>query len=405
MSFRFRFVLVIALVARVAHASGKAPCETQIDDAWNRVFARSTGWTGGDVAGTVDLLDGRTLWVFGDTWFGDVKEGRHAAGSKLVNNSIAVHLRTPAGVPPAVDKVQFIGGVSDANNPPLAWLTPESAAAAEEMQRTWYWPNGGGAVVPKGDGSGQKLVIFLFHVGKRNDIKSVWNFKVIGSAMAVVENVARPPAEWRPRVISIPHAGVRNTAVTDPDDRVTNWGASACLDDKSQSLYLYGVRPAVPAGRQLVLARVPARSVDDFPQWRFYAGNGAWSHDANNCVPIADNVASELSVSKRVDPQGKMTLVMVHSEPLFGSRIVTRTAPQFEGPWNPPRAIYTVPELSRNKTYFTYAAKGHAHLSRPGELLVSYIVNSHDFGAMVKDASIYRPKFARVPLSRILSVR
>ncbi|MGE3317235.1 MAG: DUF4185 domain-containing protein, partial [Planctomycetaceae bacterium] len=189
------------------------------------------------------------------------------------------------------------------------------------------------------------------------------------------------------------------------DDRVTHWGVSARLDEKAESLYLYGVRPGVSKGGELVLARVPAKSVDDFPQWRFCAGNGNWSRNAADCAAIADNVPSELSVSKCVDPQGKTTLVMVHSEPLFGSRIMTRTAPQVEGPWSPPRAVYTVPELAGSKSYFTYAAKGHAHLSRPGELLVSYIVNSHDFGAMVNDASIYRPKFVRVPLSLIFSVR
>jgi hypothetical protein len=220
----------------------------------------------------------------------------------------------------------------------------------------------------------------------------------------VVENVAGPPAEWRIRVIPIPRAA-RDADGTDTDDRDTNWGVSACLDESSQWLYLHGVRPAAPSGRKLVLARVPARSVEDFQQWRFYAGSDAWSNNAADCVSIADNVPSELSVSKRVDPPGPTTLVMVHSEPLFGSRILTRTASRLEGPWSPPRPVYTVPELARNKAYFTYAAKGHPHLSRPGELLVSYIVNSHNFGAMVNDASVYRPKFVRVPLSLVLPER
>ncbi|MGE3317501.1 MAG: hypothetical protein AB7O26_20500, partial [Planctomycetaceae bacterium] len=202
MNLRFRIVLAAVLVARAASARAEPPREAPIDDGWNRVFARSEGWTGGDVAGTVDLLDGRTLWVFGDTWFGKVKDGKHAAGSKLVNNSIAVHRQTEAGAPPAVDKVQFIGGKSPANSVPTAWVTPENAAATEELQRTWYWPNGGGAVVPRRDGSGQRLIVFLFHVAKRSDSKGVWNFKVIGSAMAVIENVAGPPTEWRPRVVA-----------------------------------------------------------------------------------------------------------------------------------------------------------------------------------------------------------
>ena len=59
-----------------------------------------------------------------------------------------------------------------------------------------------------------------------------------------------------------------------------------------------------------------------------------------------------------------------------------------------------VPEVDRNPTYFTYAAKGHLQLSRQGELLISYVVNSHEFGAMFKDATIYRPRFISIPLPR-----
>jgi hypothetical protein len=56
-----------------------------------------------------------------------------------------------------------------------------------------------------------------------------------------------------------------------------------------------------------------------------------------------------------------------------------------------------VPEVATNRAYFTYAAKGHARLSRPGELLVTYLVNSQNFGDLIGDTTIYRPMFLRVP--------
>mgnify|MGYP000612110995 CR=1 FL=1 len=52
---------------------------------------------------------------------------------------------------------------------------------------------------------------------------------------------------------------------------------------------------------------------------------------------------------------------------------------------------------------FTYAAKGHPHLSAPGELLISYIVNSHDFTELVSNSSIYRPQFISVNLDPIVT--
>jgi hypothetical protein len=93
---------------------------------------------------------------------------------------------------------------------------------------------------------------------------------------------------------------------------------------------------------------------------------------------------------------------MVQSEPMLGSRIFVRTAPQPEGPWSEPKAVYKAPEPERDKSYFAYAAKGHLSLSRPGELLISYVVNSHDFNKMFNDASIYRPRFITVKLDDVL---
>jgi hypothetical protein len=90
---------------------------------------------------------------------------------------------------------------------------------------------------------------------------------------------------------------------------------------------------------------------------------------------------------------------MVHSEPFLGRRIFVRTASRPEGPWSKPMPVYRVPEVDRNRAYFTYAAKGHVQLSRSGQLLISYVVNSHDFGAMCKDAAIYRPRFISIPTS------
>ena len=97
-----------------------------------------------------------------------------------------------------------------------------------------------------------------------------------------------------------------------------------------------------------------------------------------------------------------MSCIMVHSEAPLGSKIFVRTAPAPVGPWSEPRVVYKAPEPERDKSYFAYAAKGHLSLSPPGELLISYVVNSHDFNKMFNDASIYRPRFVHVKLDEIL---
>ena len=73
-----------------------------------------------------------------------------------------------------------------------------------------------------------------------------------------------------------------------------------------------------------------------------------------------------------------------------------RTANKPEGPWSPREVIYKAPESGWDKSYFCYAARGHAELSGKNDLLVSYICNSTDFWKMAANADIYRPKFIRI---------
>ncbi len=52
------------------------------DSGWNAVFDRTDGWTGADAAGSVDLGDGRTLWLFGDTWISKIRDGKRLPGAR-----------------------------------------------------------------------------------------------------------------------------------------------------------------------------------------------------------------------------------------------------------------------------------------------------------------------------------
>ena len=60
-----------------------------------------------------------------------------------------------------------------------------------------------------------------------------------------------------------------------------------------------------------------------------------------------------------------------------------------------------VSEVAEDDRLFTYAAKGHAHLSRPGELLITYMINSRDFGQIFREAGLYRPRFVRVAVENL----
>lgn len=400
--------LALAMATSLALAAESVP-----DAAWDAVFTRTDGWTGGDVAATVDLGDGRTLWLFGDSLIGRVEKGKHAAGTQMVNNTVAVH-PTPAagsGALPAAQNLRFFWGPAGADGRAAAWLTPDPArvkARGDESKEPgangWYWPAGGGCVVA-GEGGKPRLILFFWHVGRRAGDHGIWGFKSVGGALAVVDNFREPVEKWRAVQFANPHVVTADAAKADPALRESNWGSAALPQVAGDSagveqVYIYGVKETSPLNKQLLLARAPAKSIEQFQGWRFYAGGDRWSAKAADAAAIADGIVNEFSVD-RVKIGGRDRLMMVQSEPVLGTHILVRTAARPEGPWSKGAAVYDVPGVARNKNYFTYAAKGHPLLSREGELAVTYVINSQDFRAMLGDAEIYRPRFVRVPLAGI----
>jgi hypothetical protein len=401
--------LVRAETTRAPARVNDAACSVVAPD-WDKAFTQKTGWTGADAVYSVDLGERRTLWLFGDTWIGSVAKGKHVPGSRLVNNSIAVHFAAPGGVgrAPSPRDVRFYWGPKDNRGQPTAWLVPDPnriglQSGQRDDRRTlgWYWLLDG-VVLPAGSDDRVRLVLFLARIGRRPGDHGVWGFKGLGGAVAVVDNVHDPVEKWRVEQHENPHAIGADAAAANPNVRQISWGAAVFYDQADPPyLYVYGVKETAPLNKQLLLARVGPASVCRFEAWRFRTADGGWSPDLTRAAPVTEHIVNELSVD-RVDVAGRPSLVMVHSEPVFGTRIMLRTARQPWGPWSKPVPVYDVPGVKRNKHYFTYAAKGHAHLSKPGTLLVSYVINSHDFGAMVNDAAIYRPRFIRVRLGKWL---
>lgn len=364
----------------------------QPSPAWDAIFNRADGWTGADAMYSVDLGDGRVLWLFADTWIGRVEGNKHQVGSTLVNNSLAMHeMPNKGGDPPKPEDVRFLWGPNDGKGKPTAWIRP-----ADESH--WYWLADGIATTSE---SGQpRLYVFLWRL-KRAGKPGVWDFQSAGGALAAIDNPRDDWSTWRIQQFDNPHAAVPSRSGSKPEDAI-GWGAEVLLhkDEAGKTFALvYGARKS-GWGNELLVARAPSSRIEAFDQWEFLA-KGSWSKEMADASPITRDVTNELSVSE-VEDGGRRRWVLVCSELVFGDRIFARVADSPLGPFSAPKAIFRVPDVKRNKKYFTYAAKGHPELSKPGELLVTYVVNSFDFGAMFNDAEIYHPRFIRVPLSQIM---
>ena len=381
--FTLVFLTLACAPARSPDAGQEGARQTQPRPDWERAFTRKSGWTGGDVAASFIIPGNRVLWFFGDSLIAKVKDGRRT-GTVLVNNSIAVHpydTEAPARAP-RPEGVRFLWGKDDGEH--SAWIDPD------EDDDAWYWPAGGGAVVPGDDGD--KLVLFLVRIEKTGG-KGAWAFRCAGSAIAVIENVEDPADNWKQKVTPLPHRaiiqkdGARRTVETD-------WGASALpwSFGKKDMLLIYGLYSDKPGLEDLVLARATYGQADDFDEWQFLDDDGQWAGAPEGADLLVKGLPSEVSINRT-----GTGLLMVYSEPLFGDRIFARTATSPGGPWSDAAELYRVPDVSGDDDLFTYAARGHPHLSRSGRLLVTYIVNTHELAGLA-DASIYRPRFLSVPM-------
>jgi hypothetical protein len=235
----------------------------------------------------------------------------------------------------------------------------------------------------------------------------VWGFTIVGTALGVIDNAADAADRWNVRLVNLPNELIllsrkENGAQDVPAEADLTWGMAACVDPdsggrNSPDALICGVRRSAFGNRQLVLARAPAASIDRFDTWKFYAGKNSWSPTPAAAVPLVSGLAPEFSV-ERLEDRRRVIWALIQSEPFFGKRILLRNAPRADGPWSNPTFLARVSDVERNRSYFTYAAKGHAALSRPGELLITYVVNSNRFADLMEDTQIYRPKFVRVAL-------
>ena len=383
------------------------PAQVTSDAEWNAVFDRTDGWTGADAAGSVDLGDGRTLWLFADTWISKIQNGKRLPGAWMVNNSIAVHPTNPNAPwrPPDPRSVEFFWGPPKKDGHPTAWLVPPTppGEAKDPQYRDWFWATGGGIVIPRENGQGRRLIVFFFRTRRDPHGKGVWSFATVGTSLAVIDNLSDPPQRWHPRVFDIPGTGQVRDAANGKSAREILWGMSAAAEKDAAGVsrtLIFGTRKSGPFDMGLLIARARGESIERFEDWKPFDDSNSPALNPASARPIAKGLVSEFSVEK-IDDHGRSVWVLVQSEPLLGKRIFVRTAPRPNGPWSSPRTIYTVPDVAKSRAYFTYAAKGHASLSRPGELLVTYLVNSQNFGDLVTDTTIYRPKFLRVPLTLV----
>ena len=339
---------------------------------YDALFRRQSGWTGADVASTVAISPGVTLWLFGDTWVGDIEGGKHVRAT-MVNNSFALQ----RGNAPPDARVEFFSS-RPGTEKPTTLVTPSEGG--------FFWVQSG-VLVRKG------LFLFAMRVEKQGKANDAFGFRVAGSYLLSVQGPPERPDRWQVRQHALPWCH--------PDAKGNGVFLGAAVMKHAGFVYIYGCEEdragRLPA-KHAVLARVPEDRLADLRAWRF-AGEAGWLAPGEKPRRLFTPAANEYSVSWQPGPR---RFVAVFTPGGLSRKIQVRLATAPEGPWEEPLTVYTCPEPHPGKM-FCYAAKGHPELSGDNDLIVTYATNGWDFWYTAGHADLYWPHFIELqfgPLGR-----
>jgi hypothetical protein len=352
---------------------------------WSGLFVRDKGWLGGDGIFALTTrgseksgasADDTTVIWFSDTILGEIIGDSLGKGMKMINNSIAVLNKGEA-----IDSVKFI------------WdRTKDGAAASVFIPKTpatgkddYLWL-GDGFVNHK---MNNEINIFGYRI-RNEKTTGTFGFRETGNVLITVPANARPPFK-NYKQADIPFFLNKNL------DSTGSFGAGVLVNTKEAGatnadgyVYIYGVRRK---NKEVMVARTLPDNIVNFREWTFWDGK-TWSNDPANVAAIADHASNELSVTELEDGR----YIMVFQIDGMGTGIGVRLGTSPAGPFGQIIRIYDVAgDLEKDKDIFSYNAKAHPVLSRPGELLISYNVNSFDFANDIKTLPhLYHPRFLRL---------
>jgi hypothetical protein len=357
---------------------------------WTELLNRNSGWLGGDGIFSIPLsgVDSvgagkadKTLLIFSDTEIGEIQNGVLSDGWSLINNSVAlIDGNEPLGV-----KTNFFWK-TDFNNKPASVFVPGSPLS---VHGDYFW---------LGDGFvNHELQNEITIMGyKIRSVNTGYGFAVSGSSIITVPAGSTPPFNNAQQI---------DAPLFVEGDRIDNgyaFGAGIFVNTVKAGaphpdgyVYVYGVK-TIPGilNKGLMIGRVQPADFKDFSKWHFWDGTG-WSLDMSTikyATVVTERVSDELSMIPL--PDGRYALIFQID--VWGS-VGMRIAKTPYGPFGPVISLWDCKEALTGKDYFVYNAKAHPNLSKPGELLISFNVNSFNFFNDIKsDPNLYRPRFIKL---------
>ena len=143
------------------------------------------------------------------------------------------------------------------------------------------------------------------------------------------------------------------------------------------------------------MARTTLNSLTE--NWEYRTKNG-WTTLIEKAEPMRKMDGSEQFSVIQLDNK----IVYLTQLGSFSKEVYSYVSDTPYGPWSEGTLIYNTPVPFENENLITYNTVAHPQFNRDGKLLISYNTNSQLLEDHYKNAAIYKPRFARIPIEMIL---
>ncbi|MDX8031409.1 DUF5005 domain-containing protein [Lentzea sp. BCCO 10_0856] len=326
--------------AVVMSVAGPGKPHGDLNQLWNAYGDQGGHWTGGDRTASVPLPDGRTAWLFSDTFLGTVNpDHSRPANSPMPRNTLVVQ------------------NANGSLGTTLHGGTPEAPRALVEQSGSSLIHWVGDGVV---EGGSLRVLYNLYESTGPGGL----DVRLAGTSLATFSLPGLQLTELRRLSVGA----------------TTAWGSEILVE--GGHTYIYGSE-----NNNVRVAR-SANGVGG--AWEYWTGSG-WSSDELTSTAVLNGVGTAFSVTKVGQ---EYALVTVDATNTFSSTVMGYAATGLTGPFTRPRVLYQAPEVgSGGKQIIVYDATVHQQYSSGSTLLFSYNVNSLNASDNYADARIYRPRF------------
>lgn len=348
---------------------------TEAAPEWTNLFNRNQGWTGADGIYSIPL-DGseqysensveNTLFLFSDTFIGSVNDDSIRVGSTLVNNTLGLLQENL----PLDENMDFTWDEKNDGSPAAVFIpdTPQS------NDGDWYWLMDGIAI-------DDTVYVYGMRLWKANDSWEILGVSLISFTLENGLDVMNLKQVDTPLMAE--SIGGKDIIIGQAIMPMTTVSGNPGADG---FIYVYGPMSGLGI-REMVASRFLPEDIRNFSKYGFWDGNN-WVADISQCVGITGNISMEFSVT----PLDNGKFITVFQLNTVGRSVAVRFGESPVGPFEYYKIIWDCPESDVWPNAFAYNAKAHPHLSKPGELLISYNVNASGWDSFIY-ADIYRPRF------------